>query len=150
MKKINYVISACLLGIPCRFNGVAKPNKKALKVYLSGKAIAVCPEIFAGLPTPRPACEIKAGEGNGVILGKAKIVDEKGNDFSKQFISGANLVLTEIIEKHDVKYAILKSGSPSCGVSVIYSGKFDGKKKKGSGVFSELLKEKKVKLIEVN
>ncbi len=141
MEKFDTIISACLLGIPCRYNHKGECNKKALDEYLKGKSIAVCPEIISGQKTPRPACEIVGGDGFGVLNGQAKVLDKTGNDYSKQFIRGAEIILNEIAKKHSIKKAILKSNSPSCGCGTIYSGKFNGKKVKGHGVLSALLKE---------
>ena len=153
MNKKNifeYVISACLVGIPCRFNGKSKLNEKALDVFLKGKSIAVCPELFANMETPRPACEICCGDGCDVIKGSASVLDNNGKDYSKQFICGAKIAIDEIVKKHGIKKAILKSGSPSCGSKSIYSGKFNGKKKRGDGVFACLLKKEGVKILTLD
>jgi len=143
MKKIKFeiIISACLLGIPCRYSGKAKLNEEALKLFLGGKALLVCPEIASGQKTPRPACEIINGDGHDVLKGKARVIDKDGNDYTDEFIKGAKVVLNEVVDRHNIKKALLKSGSPSCGVNNIYSGKFNGNKIKGCGVLSALLKE---------
>lgn len=150
MKKpeISSIISACLLGIPCRYDGKAKLNKKALKVFLKGDCLAVCPEIMGGLKTPRPACEIYNGDGQKVLIGAAKVIDKKGKDYTKQFVSGAKKV-TNLATKWGATKALLKSKSPSCGTNVIYSGKFNRKKKTGDGVLSALLKKNGIKVIEI-
>jgi len=147
-QKIKYAISACLLGIPCRYNGKPCINKQALDLYLKGSAIPVCPEIMAGLPTPRPASEIKGGEGGDVLNGNAKIIDVTENDFTQDFINGSYLGL-ELIKFHDIKKCYLKAKSPSCGISSIYDGSFSGNLKKGSGVFAALLKLNNVELEEL-
>lgn len=147
-QKIKYVISACLLGIPCRWDKKAKLNKKALKFFLQGKAIALCPEVMAGLPTPRPACEIIGGDGEAVLKGKGKVIDKHGKDYSKIFIKGAYSAL-DSVKKHKIKKAILKSGSPSCGVTYIYSGDFSEERKNGKGIFVALLKKDRIELTEV-
>lgn len=146
MKSYNTIISACLLGLPCRYNGKGKLNEKAVKIFLNGKSLAVCPEIAAGLKTPRPACEISGGNGFKVLNGKAKVIDEQGNDYSKEFIKGAEIV-AGLIKKHNIGKAILKSGSPSCGVKNVYSGKFNGEKTKGCGVLAALARKNGVKRI---
>lgn len=145
----KYLVSACLLGIPCRWNKKSKLNKKALEIFLKGEAMVVCPEVLAGLSTPRPACEIKGGSGEDVLKGEAKIIDKIGKDYSKLLIKGANKALT-LAQKNKITEAILKSGSPSCGVSLIYSGDFNNQKKKGCGVFAALLKKNKIKLRELD
>lgn len=146
--KFEYVISACLLGIPCRWNGKSKTSKKSLEVYLKGNAIPVCPEIFGGLSTPRSACEIIGGDGKDVLTRKAKIVDKKGKDYSKAFVCGSAIALEKIVKNYGIKKAILKSGSPTCGAGHIFSGKFDGKKKKGVGVFAAMLEKNGVEISE--
>lgn len=148
MDKFNTIISACLLGMPCRYNGKGKLNKKALKIFLKGNALLVCPEISVGQKTPRPACEIIGGDGRDVLEKKAKIFDKDGNDYTKEFLEGSQIILRDIIKKHRITLAILKSGSPSCGVYNIYSGKFNGKKKKGCGVLTAILRKNKIKKIE--
>lgn len=140
-EKFEIIISACLLGIPCRYSGKAEINEEALKLFLEGKALLVCPEVASGQKTPRPACEIVNGDGHDVLRGRAKVVDKDGNDHTVEFINGARMILDEIVSKHEIKKALLKSKSPSCGVDNIYSGKFDGSTIKGCGVFSALLKE---------
>lgn len=146
-NKIKYVISACLLGIPCRWNKKGKVDSQALKIFLKGEALALCPELLAGLPTPRPACEIIGGDGAEVLKGRAKIINAQGKSYNKIFIKGANKAL-KIVKKFGISKAILKSGSPSCGAVYIYSGDFSGKKRKGKGVFAALLTKHKIKVIE--
>lgn len=140
----NFIISACLLGIPCRWNKKGKAAKEAINIFLKGKSIAICPEIIAGFPTPRKPCEIVGGDGHDVIIGKARVLDEHGYDQSKQYIKGAKIVL-KMVNDLGIKKAILKSGSPSCGVDKIYSGKFNGMKKKGKGILTALLNESGIK-----
>lgn len=137
-KYFNQAISACLIGIPCRWNEKGKLNKKAIKEYLKGKTLVLCPEVMGGLPTPRPACEIVNGDGKDVLTGKAQIVDENGNDYTKEFLKGAQIAL-DLIKENNIKKVLLKSGSPSCGAANIYKGDFSGNKKEGLGVFAALL-----------
>ncbi|MFZ2226712.1 MAG: DUF523 domain-containing protein [Candidatus Moraniibacteriota bacterium] len=148
MSKFNTIISACLVGISCRYNKKGKLNEKVLDIFLEGKALLICPEISAGQKTPRPACEIVGGDGKAVLSGKAKVLDCNGNDYTEEFIRGAKRIFEEIVKKHNIQRAILKSGSPSCGVCSIYSGKFDGKKKKGCGVLTAILKKNNMLNIE--
>jgi len=136
--KVDTIVSSCLVGVPCRWNGEAKTNKKALKIYAKGNCAAVCPELMAGLSIPRNACEIV----------DSKIVDKNGKDYTKQYLIGAKLAL-DFVKKNKIKKAILKSGSPTCGCRTIYSGKFDGKKIKGTGIFATMLKKEKIKMIEI-
>jgi uncharacterized protein YbbK (DUF523 family) len=147
-RKYEYAISACLVGVRCRWNGQAKLNNKAQRIFRQGKGVLVCPEVSAGLPTPRPACEIVGGNGSDVLKGRAKVMNKRKKGYSKYFIQGAQNTYQEI-KALGIKKVLLKSGSPSCGVMNIYSGKFNGRKKKGSGVLAALLKDKGFTLEEV-
>ena len=140
-------ISACLLGIPCRYNNQGKSDQEAITIFVNNRCIAICPETMASLPTPRPACEINQGDGHDVLSGQAKVVDKDGHDYSEDFIKGAKKCL-DIIKKAGVKEVILKSGSPSCGAVNIYDGSFSGHQKKGQGVFAALLQEHGIRIRE--
>jgi len=144
-KQFNYIISACLVGVPCRWNGKGEINQKALRAFLKGKALLVCPEIMTGLTTPRRPCEIAGGDGHDILTKKAKVVDIAGRDYSKKFRAGASACLA-LCQKHEIKKAILKSDSPSCGTTEIYDGSFTGKKRKGQGVTAALLTKNGIKL----
>ncbi len=135
----NTVISACLLGIPCRFNGKGKPKEEAIKEFLKGQAIPICPEIVAGEKTPRSACEIVGGDGFDVINGKAKVKGKDGNDYTDSYLNGAKIVMNELVKGKNIKKAILKKGSPSCGCGCIFDGTFSDKEKEGCGVFTAMI-----------
>lgn len=124
------ICSACLLGINCRYNGERKPNEKVISLSSKVTLIPVCPEQLGGLPTPRPGVQNKNG----------KAVSSEGVDFSKQFEQGAEEVL-KIAKLYNIKEAILKQRSPSCGCGKIYDGNFSGKVIEGDGVTAKLLKE---------
>jgi uncharacterized protein YbbK (DUF523 family) len=145
MKK---VISACLLGVNCRYDGKSKLSESARREFEDGEAILLCPELLANLGVPRPACEIVGGDGFDVLAGNAKIIDSDGNDVTKEYISGAEKA-AEIVTKSGIKEAVLKSGSPSCGCGTVYDGTFSGKKKTGYGVFAAILQEKGIKVREI-
>jgi uncharacterized protein YbbK (DUF523 family) len=130
------IVSACLAGIKCRYDGTAKPNKKVIDLIKKGKAIPICPEQLGGLSTPRIPAETKNG----------RIVRKDGKDITAYFIKGAKEAL-KIAKMAGCKEAILKSKSPSCGVDYIYDGSFSGKLKKGDGIFTKLLKRNKIKCI---
>ena len=130
------IVSACLAGIKCRYNGTAKPCEKVIVLVKEGKAISVCPEQLAGLPTPRASCEIK-GE---------KIISKTGEDLTEKFQKGAEEAL-KIAKLNNCKEAILKSHSPSCGSRKIYDGSFTGNLIDGDGIFTKLLKENNIKVI---
>lgn len=136
------------MGIPCRYNNKGKVNQKAITIFLNNSCLAICPEVIAGLPTPRPACEIKGGDGHDVLTGKAKVVDKQGKDYSQDFIKGAQKCL-DIIKKAGIKEVILKSGSPSCGAVHIYDGSFSDHKINGQGVFAALLQKHGIRIREL-
>lgn len=140
-----YLISACLCGVNCKYNGENNLNEKALKLFNENKAILVCPEVLGGLGTPRVPQEIIGGTGKDVISGNAKVVSRDGKDTTEQFIKGAGLVL-EIAKRCSIDKAILKAKSPSCGYGEIYDGSFSGKKISGNGVTAELLIKNNIKV----
>lgn len=126
------LVSACLAGINCRYDNRNSYNEKIFNLVKEGKAIPVCAEQLGGLSTPRNPAEIK------IINEKKYVIDNEGNDVTLEFEKGAREIL-ELAQKLNIKKAILKSRSPSCGNGKIYSGDFDGKLVKGNGVLADLL-----------
>lgn len=150
MENKKILVSACLLGMPCRYNGKAKLNEKLVALLKGNCAITLCPEMLSGMGIPRGPFEIKGGSGKDVIDGNAKIISKEGTDFTKEFIDGCDRALDIIrtdIEEDKISFAILCEKSPSCGVSRIYDGSFEGKKIKGEGIFTSMLQEKGIKCI---
>lgn len=131
------IVSACLLGLKCRYDAEASPNPSIIERIEQGDllAIPVCPEQMGGLPTPRIKCEIKGGDGGDVLSGEAVVLDEEGKDRTKNFLQGAYAVL-RIAKMLKIEVAYLKQKSPSCGFGFIKSG---GKTVSGNGVTAELL-----------
>ena len=140
-----YLISACLCGVNCKYNGLNNYNEICDKLFTSGKAILVCPEQLGGLPTPRIPSEI-IGESSNILNNNGSVIDKNGNDVTPQFVKGAKETL-QIAKKLNIKKAILKDGSPSCGVNYIYNGNFNGSKIKGMGLAAQLLKESSIDII---
>lgn len=132
------IVSACLAGVNCKYNGKNNFNKAIADMISKGEAIPVCPEQLGGCPTPRLCCEIVGGTGKDVINGKAKVINQEGKDMTEEFVKGAVEVL-KIAKLSGANTAILKSKSPSCGYGTIYDGTFSGKLIEGNGVTSELL-----------
>ncbi|MCY6355386.1 DUF523 domain-containing protein [Clostridium sp. ZS2-4] len=128
-----YLVSACLAGVNCRYNGENSAHETICELVKQGKAIPICPEQLAGLPTPRACCEIIIDKS-----GNKKIVSKDGQDFTKKFIEGSEKTL-EIAKIIGVEKAILQSRSPSCGYGSIYDGTFSGELKEGTGFTAELL-----------
>ena len=137
-------VSECLRGTPCRYDGMAKPNKGAQELVKAG-AVCICPEVLGGLDTPRSPAEIQGGDGFDVLCGKAKVVNKAGEDVTAQYVKGAEIVL-ELCKKYGVTEAVLKEKSPSCGCGRIYDGTFTGTLTDGDGVTAALLKENGIKV----
>lgn len=140
------LVSACMAGIPTRYDGKSKTVRKIEKLVEDGKAMLVCPEQLGGLPTPREPAEIRGGNGEDVLSGNAKVINHKGEDVTEAFIQGAKQTL-KIAKKVGATKVILKEHSPSCGSSFIYSGKFDGVKKEGMGVTAALLRQNGIEVL---
>ena len=139
------IVSACLLGIKCRWDGKVKPCPKILELAKKEKLIPVCPEQLGGLSTPRIAQEVQSCSGEDVLDGKGKVLNRKGEDVTLNFITGAEEVL-KIARLFNIKEFIGKSKSPSCGCGIIYDGSFSGNLTKGNGVTTALLKRNGIKI----
>lgn len=132
MRKI--LISACLLGEPCRYDGSSKrvSDPRISEWEREQRLIPVCPEILGGLPVPRTPCERSSACWD--------VKSASGEDFTRQFYKGGAATLA-LARQHNVICCILKEASPSCGSNLIYDGTFSGKKIKGMGVATEYLIE---------
>lgn len=139
------LISACLLGIRCRYDGRDSHNKWVDLYKDKINFIPFCPEQMGGLSTPRPPANIYGGDGMDVIMGKARVINEKGEDVTENFKKGAYISLEKAI-RYNVELAIVKDKSPSCGVKTPYCEK---PSKYGIGVTSALLKIYRIKLLEI-
>lgn len=126
------LISACLAGINCKFNGENNLLDRGVLDEISKRyhLLFVCPEVFGGLSTPREPAEMK----DGLVLTKT------AKDVSENFINGAKICL-KIAKLNGCKKAILKARSPSCGSGQIYDGSFTKRLILGDGVAAKLLKE---------
>lgn len=130
------IVSACLCGINCKYNGGNNFNPKLYKEMMEGKLFPVCPEVLGGLGTPRIPCEIKGG----------RVINREGHDVTESFIEGARKTL-EIARMMGAKKAILKQRSPSCGSGMIYDGSFSGKVIEGYGITARMLKENGIDVV---
>lgn len=139
------IISACLCGINCKYDGSNNLNPYFLDLLARGNFIPVCPEQLGGLSTPRTPCEIAGGTGLDVITGKAFTYTSDGRDVTEAFLKGARETLS-IVLNAGVEEAILKSRSPSCGSGIIYDGTFTGNVINGDGVTTALLKQHGIKV----
>ncbi len=140
------LVSACLIGLGCRYNGEPLPQDviRSVKGYLTGKIfIPVCPEQLGGLPTPRPPMEIVDGDGNDVLEGKTLVLNSQGEDVTQHLLKGASFT-AEIASLLGAKLAIFKEGSPSCGVRRICRR---GTKVKGVGVASAFVARQGIRVL---
>lgn len=128
---MKIIVSACLLGENCKYNGSNNFHQKLSDFLKNYEVIKVCPEVMGGLPTPRVPAEIKGGN----------VINQDGIDVTNEYQKGA-LKTLEIARQNDIKIAILKSNSPSCGCGKIYDGTFSKTLIDGDGITSKLLKEK--------
>lgn len=133
---MKILVSGCLLGHNCKYNGGNNLNKKVLEFLNGHEVVPICPESLGGLPIPRPPAEIV----NGIVINK------EGKNVDAEFRTGAAKAL-EIALANKVELAILKANSPSCGSNQIYDGTFSGTKIKGNGIFVELLKKEGIKVV---
>ncbi len=129
------LVSACLIGLCTRYDGCSKPDTACLKTLQNFHYIPVCPEQLGGLPTPRIAADLTGGDGRDVLKGRASVINRDGVDVNKQFIAGAKAVL-QIAQAQDIRLAMLKAGSPSCGLTPV------------PGVTAALLLEHDIRVIE--
>lgn len=139
---MKYVlVSACLLGQPVRYNGQGKESGHAVLAQwrAEGRVVAVCPEVAGGLPTPRPPAEIRQGLGGlAVLRGEATVLASDGQDVTLEFVHGAQQALT-LARSKNIRLAVLKEGSPSCGSGYIYDGSYGGKRVVEQGVTAACL-----------
>lgn len=133
--KQKILVSACLLGDNCKYNGGNNLNNDLIEFLKDYNVIKICPEVFGGLPIPRIPAEIV---GN-------KVINKEGIDVTYNYCKGASVAL-EIAKKHQIKLAILKQKSPSCGVGKIYDGTFTSTIISGDGVTAKLFKEYNIEL----
>ncbi|UCF59429.1 MAG: DUF523 domain-containing protein [Candidatus Bathyarchaeota archaeon] len=139
------IVSACLVGINCRFDGKSKLDSHLLEVFKGGELFPVCPEQLGGLPTPRVPARIVGGDGYDVLDGKTKLINEKNEDVTKNFVRGATEVL-RIARLLNIEEAILESKSPSCGSGKVYD-EASGSSIKCDGVLTALLKRNGIHVV---
>lgn len=141
------LVSACLCGLNCKYSGGNNETEWVKKLYDTGRTVLACPECLGNMEIPRPPHEIQGGNGADVLSGKARVISkDKITDSTDKFIKGAELTLN-IAKKNNVKLAILKAKSPSCGFGKIYDGSFSGKTIDGNGVACQLLIDNGIKVI---
>lgn len=132
---MKILVSACLLGIDCKYNAKNNKNEQVLKLLKDHDLVPVCPEIMGGLPTPRIPAEIHQN----------KVIAKDDKDVTKQYQKGAEETL-KIAKLYNCHTAILKEKSPSCGCGKVYDGTFTGTLINGDGITARLLKEHGIKI----
>ena len=135
MSKPEYIVSACLVGELCRWDGKTRVNPEIAELLNQGKAIALCPEVLGGLGVPRPGAEIRGGDGKDVLSRRAKVINNENEEVTEAFLLGARRFL-EQAKKLGIGKALMKENSPSCGVKRIYQNE---KLVSGCGVTTALL-----------
>jgi uncharacterized protein YbbK (DUF523 family) len=146
MEKI--LVSACLVGAKVRYDGADNwcDNMVFSKWLAEGRIVMVCPEVVSGCLIPRPPVEIVGtGGGAGVLKGTSRVLTKDDVDISDMFISGARITL-ELVLQENIRIAILKSKSPSCGSTKIYDGSFSNTIVDGDGVTVSLLRQEGIEV----
>jgi len=129
---MKLLVSRCLLGEPCRYDGRSKPVEQVMKLEQRGHTLVpVCPEVMGGLPTPRPPAELQPD---------GRVVNREGRDVTAQYRAGAQVAL-ELALREGCQWAVLKENSPSCGCRAVYDGTFSKTLIPGRGVAAHLLTE---------
>ncbi len=137
--KENIIVSACLLGESCRYDGKSKPCQAVINLKEKYNLIPVCPEVMGGLKTPRHPSE---------IIGD-KVIGKDDSDNTKEYKKGAEIALN-IALQNGAKKAVLKAKSPSCGKGQIYDGTFSGVLKDGNGITAKLFMENRIEVLTEN
>ena len=123
------VVSACLTGCPCRYDGQSNTVPELARLHEQGLCLTVCPEVLGGLPIPRTPCEIRG----------QRVISRDGTDCTPQFVKGARLALRQALQQ-ELRVAVLKARSPSCGAGAVYDGTFSHTLRQGDGLFAAMLR----------
>lgn len=137
---MKIAVSACLLGVPCRYDGGSKPCAAVRALEGRHELVPVCPEQLGGMSIPHPPCEIDARARS------LRVIDETGRDRTGQFVSGAHRALDIALER-GVRLAVLKERSPSCGCDRVYDGTFSGRLVPGSGLATRLFRAQGIRVL---
>ena len=130
---MRLLVSACLLGVMCRYDGQSRPDEKVLGLLKNHVLVPVCPEQLGGLSTPRCPCEIQGD----------RVMSRDGDDRTAEYEKGA-LEALRLCRLFSCEAAVLKAKSPSCGLGCVYDGTFSGTLRPGDGVTAGLLKNSRV------
>ena len=145
LKDFPILISGCLLGIHCRYDGEEAGSSDIVDFTSLYNFIPFCPEQLGGLPTPRPSANIVGGDGRDVLSGKARVINSRGEDVTDAFRRGAEESL-RLARLSGARVALLRERSPSCGVSTSY---FESSGNSGIGVTAAILESAGIKIVEL-
>lgn len=142
---MSALVSACLLGRACRYDGGSRPSEAVAAAVAAWSAegvriVPVCPEELGGLGTPRPPAELSGGDGSRVLAGEARVLRRDGTDVTAAFVAGAHAAAQAA---PDADRALLKARSPSCGAGSCHQ---DGAVRPGDGVFAALLRARGIRV----
>ena len=138
MIKDKVAVSACLLGVNCKYDGTNNLNEKLYELLKNKRVYIICPEVFSGMSIPRLASE-----------GVNKILSEQGSDVTYLFDKGAESTL-KFLKEYGVTQVILKDGSPSCGFTYIYDGSFTHKRISGMGKTTKVLTDAGIEVLNID
>ncbi len=133
---MKILVSACLLGTACRYDGSAFPNEAVLELARVHTLVPFCPEVYGGLPTPREPAEICGG----------RVLTRSGADVTKQYEKGAAEAL-RLARLLRCECALLQDRSPSCGIGVVHDGSFTDTLTPGDGLTAKKLSEHGVRVL---
>lgn len=134
---MKVLVSACIMGENCKYNGKSNYNQKIAEFLEDKEVITICPEMLAGLGTPRNCAEIVDG----------RVMDNEGNDVDQAFRKGVEIAVSQV-KTEAVDLAILQARSPTCGVNQVYDGSFSGVLIKGEGLFAKELLRMGIKVLD--
>lgn len=136
---MKILVSRCLLGEPCRYDGRGVPVPAVQALVQAGHTLVpVCPEVLGGLPTPRPPAELQPG---------GRVVSRTGEDVTDAYLDGARRAV-ELAQTEGCALAVLKAKSPSCGSKQVYDGTFSGALVPGQGVAARMLAGAGVRVLD--
>lgn len=138
---MRIAVSACLCGVPCRYDGRSKPCSWVQELGTHHQLVPICPEVAGGLRIPHPANEIITSKETLCVM------DTEGSDNTEAFVRGAQKTLDRV-QSNNCQLAILKAKSPSCGNGNIYDGTFTGKLVAGYGVTANLLRSNGIRIMD--
>lgn len=139
------LVSACLLGVLCRYDGTSKASPGLIRMARRVCMVPVCPEQLGGLPTPRPPAVIRGGDGRDVLAGGAVVRNESGRDVTDAFARGGCEAL-RMARIFGIRLAVMKDRSPSCGLHTPYCDRPGG----GPGVAAALLDSEGLRVVELD